>query len=125
MGPQSPVAQPCSLSADTARQALRASAVNAGVNWRGGRALPAAQEPGGCTWTQRFTRQGRQRRSADRPLQEMQQRPAKLRRRSMSAVEHLYGGWDPPLPGAAALAAIAGRLSEFVIEHYGDSARPS
>ncbi len=43
----------------------------------------------------------------------------------MSAVEHLYGGWDPPLPGAAALAAIAGRLSEFVIEHYGDSARPS
>ena len=43
----------------------------------------------------------------------------------MSAVEHLYGGWDPQLPGATTLAAIAGRLSEFIIDHYGDSARPS
>ncbi len=36
---------------------------------------------------------------------------------------HLYGGWDPAHPGATALAAIAGRLSEYIIGHYGDSAR--
>lgn len=37
----------------------------------------------------------------------------------------LFGGWDPQHPGATTLAAIAGRLSEFIIDHYGDSARPS
>ena len=37
----------------------------------------------------------------------------------------LFGGWDPQHPGATTLAAIAGRLSEFIIAHYGDSARPS
>ena len=38
---------------------------------------------------------------------------------------HLYGGWDPQHPGATTLATIAGRLSEYIIGHYGDSARPS
>ena len=37
----------------------------------------------------------------------------------------LFAGWDPQHPGAPTLAAIAGRLSEYIIGHYGDSARPS
>ena len=37
----------------------------------------------------------------------------------------LFAGWDPQHPAATTLAAIAGRLSEYIIGVYGDSARPS
>ncbi len=37
----------------------------------------------------------------------------------------LFAGWDPQHPGATTLAAIAGRLSEYIVGRYGDSARPS
>jgi DNA-binding transcriptional LysR family regulator len=37
----------------------------------------------------------------------------------------LFAGWDPHHPGALTLAAIARRLSEYIISHYGDSTRPS
>ena len=37
----------------------------------------------------------------------------------------LFAGWDPQHPGAATLAAIAGRLSEYILGLYGESARPT
>jgi LysR family transcriptional regulator, benzoate and cis,cis-muconate-responsive activator of ben and cat genes len=37
----------------------------------------------------------------------------------------LFAGWDPHHPGSTKLAAIADRISAYIIGHYGDSGRPA
>ncbi|MGE2716219.1 LysR family transcriptional regulator [Mycolicibacterium litorale] len=37
----------------------------------------------------------------------------------------LFAAWDPQHPGASTLASISNRLSEYIIDRYGDSVQPS